>query len=78
MFGRRWVFISIVAIFTLGSGICGGAVNGAMLIAGRAVQGVGSGGIVLTVSEFAPQPLKNESPAYLVSRYHRVGFNTAA
>ncbi|GAW20230.1 hypothetical protein ANO14919_097290 [Xylariales sp. No.14919] len=50
VFGRRGVFISTVSIFTLGSGICGGAVNGAMLIAGRAVQGVGSGGIVLTVN----------------------------
>ena len=35
----------IVAVYTLGSGICGGANNGAMLIAGRAVQGIGSGGI---------------------------------
>lgn len=43
--------MAIIAIFTLGSGICGGANTGAMLIAGRAVQGVGSGGIVLTVSE---------------------------
>ncbi|KAI1375295.1 major facilitator superfamily domain-containing protein [Hypoxylon crocopeplum] len=50
VFGRRWVFITIVAVFTLGSGICGGATQGAMLIAGRAVQGVGSGGIVLTVN----------------------------
>ncbi|PYI16873.1 MFS general substrate transporter [Aspergillus violaceofuscus CBS 115571] len=34
---------------TLGSGICGGAHNGAMLIAGRAVQGMGSGGINMIV-----------------------------
>ncbi|KAK5652234.1 hypothetical protein OQA88_10731 [Cercophora sp. LCS_1] len=50
IFGRRWVFLSIVAIFTLGSGICGGATTGNMLIAGRAIQGAGSGGIVLTVN----------------------------
>ncbi|KAK3369915.1 major facilitator superfamily domain-containing protein [Podospora didyma] len=50
IFGRRWVFMAIVAIFTLGSGICGGATSGGMLIAGRAIQGVGSGGIVLTVN----------------------------
>ncbi|MCJ1306505.1 hypothetical protein MMC25_000148 [Agyrium rufum] len=37
LFGRRWVTMAIVAIFTLGSGICGGATSGAMLIAGRAV-----------------------------------------
>lgn len=41
--------MSIVALFTLGSGICGGATNGAMLIAGRAIQGMGSGGINMIV-----------------------------
>ncbi|KAM7193007.1 Major facilitator superfamily domain containing protein, partial [Rhypophila sp. PSN 637] len=50
IFGRRWVFLTIIAIFTLGSGICGGASTGNMLIAGRAIQGAGSGGIVLTVN----------------------------
>ncbi|KAL2258303.1 hypothetical protein VTK26DRAFT_8430 [Humicola hyalothermophila] len=50
IFGRRWVFLSIIALFTLGSGICGGASTGGMLIAGRAIQGAGSGGIVLTVN----------------------------
>lgn len=44
--------LSVVAIFTLGSGICGGATNGSMLIAGRAVQGTGSGGILLLVGMF--------------------------
>ncbi|KAI0378986.1 major facilitator superfamily domain-containing protein [Hypomontagnella monticulosa] len=47
IFGRRWIYISIVATFTLGSGICGGANTGGMLIAGRAVQGIGSGGIIM-------------------------------
>ena len=41
--------MTIVALFTLGSGICGGATNGAMLIAGRAIQGMGSGGINMIV-----------------------------
>ncbi|KAK4206769.1 major facilitator superfamily domain-containing protein [Rhypophila decipiens] len=50
IFGRRWVFLTIIAIFTLGRGICGGASTGNMLIAGRAIQGAGSGGIVLTVN----------------------------
>ncbi|RYP91128.1 hypothetical protein DL770_002751 [Monosporascus sp. CRB-9-2] len=56
--GRRWVYLSIVALFTLGSGICGGATSGSMLIAGRAVQGIGSGGIILMnniiVSDLVP------------------------
>ncbi|KAM5438229.1 hypothetical protein McanMca71_007966 [Microsporum canis] len=49
IFGRRWLTLSIVALFTLGSGICGGATSGAMLIAGRAVQGIGSGGVNMIV-----------------------------
>ncbi|RAH76708.1 MFS general substrate transporter [Aspergillus japonicus CBS 114.51] len=49
IFGRRWITLVIVSLFTLGSGICGGAHNGAMLIAGCAVQGMGSGGINMIV-----------------------------
>ncbi|KAJ6785630.1 hypothetical protein PWT90_00503 [Aphanocladium album] len=49
IFGRRWLTIGLVAIFALGSGISGGATNLGMLIAGRAVQGVGGGGILLMV-----------------------------
>lgn len=49
IFGRRWLTISIVAIFALGSGISGGASSTRMLIAGRAVQGVGGGGIILMI-----------------------------
>ena len=52
VFGRRWVTMAIVAIFTLGSGICGGATSGAMLIAGRAVQGIGSGGIIMVIGSY--------------------------
>ncbi|CAG9986857.1 unnamed protein product [Clonostachys byssicola] len=47
IFGRRWIMLINVAIFTLGSGICGGAHNSATMIAGRVVQGLGSGGITL-------------------------------
>ncbi|KXX72858.1 putative MFS-type transporter YusP, partial [Madurella mycetomatis] len=45
LWGRRWIFISSVGIFVLGSGLIGGASSGAMLIAARGVQGVGAGGI---------------------------------
>ncbi len=41
--------LASVAFFTLGSGIAGGAYNSAMLIAGRAIQGLGSGGINLLI-----------------------------
>ncbi|KAG6354077.1 hypothetical protein INS49_005048 [Diaporthe citri] len=58
LFGRRWVTIGIIAVFLLGSGICGGATSGAMLIVGRAVQGIGSGGIIMVfdiiVSDLVP------------------------
>lgn len=50
LFGRRRVALLIVSAYTLGSGIAGGADGAAMLIAGRAVQGAGSGGIAVVVS----------------------------
>jgi MFS family permease len=57
------------ALFTFGSGICGGASSGGMLIAGRAIQGAGSGGAVLLCSRFF---LVTPS---LFSRYHRAWFS---
>ncbi|KAF5683755.1 fusarin C cluster-transporter [Fusarium circinatum] len=50
IYGRRSLTLLAVCIFTLGSGLCGGAHNTAMMIGGRAVQGVGGGGI-LAMSE---------------------------
>lgn len=43
------MMIGVVSMFALGSGISGGASNAAMLIAGRAVQGIGGGGINLMI-----------------------------
>lgn len=43
--GRRWLMLGAVAVFMLGSGIAGGARDMGMLIAGRAIQGLGGGGI---------------------------------
>lgn len=45
IFGRRWPMIVSVALFALGSDICGGASSSDMLIAARVVQGLGGGGI---------------------------------
>ncbi|PTD10445.1 putative aldehyde dehydrogenase FUS7 [Fusarium culmorum] len=50
IYGRRSLTLTAVCIFTLGSGLCGGAHNTAMMVGGRAVQGIGGGG-VLTMSE---------------------------
>ncbi|AEO63916.1 uncharacterized protein THITE_2141906 [Thermothielavioides terrestris NRRL 8126] len=45
VFGRRWPLIGSVAAFMIGGGICGGANTMAMMIAGRAIQGIGGSGI---------------------------------
>lgn len=44
-FSIKWVFLSAVAVFELGSLVCGAARGSAALIAGRAVAGVGGAGI---------------------------------
>ncbi|KAI6081505.1 MFS general substrate transporter [Hypoxylon rubiginosum] len=49
IFGRRWPMIISIFVFALGSGVAGGAKNVATMIAGRTVQGLGSGGIMLLV-----------------------------
>ncbi|MCJ1477281.1 hypothetical protein MMC13_005952 [Lambiella insularis] len=49
IFGRRWLTMFIVAVFTVGSAICGAANSGGALIAGRAIQGIGSGGLNMIV-----------------------------
>ncbi|KIW38931.1 uncharacterized protein PV06_08752 [Exophiala oligosperma] len=49
LFGRRWPLIFSVATFVLGSGICGGASNMTMLVAGRIIQGIGGAGIGLLI-----------------------------
>jgi Major Facilitator Superfamily len=45
IYGRRWPMIFATAAFTLGTGLCGGATNITTMIVGRAIQGVGAGGI---------------------------------
>lgn len=62
LFGRlftfyspKWIFVSLIGVFELGSAICGAAPNSIAFIIGRAIAGIGtagiqSGGIVLMVS----------------------------
>jgi MFS family permease len=63
----------IVAFFTLGSGIAGGAKNGATLIAGRAVQGIGAGGIYIIidiiVSDLVPLRQRGNYMAVILTIY---------
>jgi len=45
-FGRQPIVLLALVLFFVGSIICGEAINMNMLIAGRTVQGLGSGGII--------------------------------
>ncbi|KAI1324699.1 MFS general substrate transporter [Xylariaceae sp. FL0255] len=49
LWGRKWLTVGAVAIFTIGSGICGGASTTEILIGGRVIQGLGSAGINILV-----------------------------
>ncbi|OJJ75597.1 hypothetical protein ASPBRDRAFT_37889 [Aspergillus brasiliensis CBS 101740] len=49
IYGRRNPILISVALFLLGSGLAGGASTVGQLIAGRTVQGLGSGGIYILV-----------------------------
>ena len=49
LFGRKYVMIFAVALFTLGSVLCGLAWSMESLIAARAFQGLGAGGIMVSI-----------------------------
>jgi MFS family permease len=55
-FNLKWVFIGVVLLFELGSLICGVAPNSLAFIVGRAIAGLGAGGIfagALTILSYA-------------------------
>lgn len=45
LFPTKWTFLSALAIFEIGSIVCGAAPNATALIVGRAVSGIGAGGL---------------------------------
>jgi MFS family permease len=45
-FNSKWIFLSFLGIFELGSLLCGVAVSSKMLILGRAVAGMGGAGLM--------------------------------
>src|ERR1041384_908339 len=48
LFGRKVVLQSAIVIFLVGSALCGLSQNMAELIAFRAIQGLGAGGLIVT------------------------------
>ncbi|KAJ6442884.1 multidrug resistance protein fnx1 [Purpureocillium lavendulum] len=46
IFGRKTILICAAVVFLVGSALCGASVNMGMLIAARAIQGVGAGGLI--------------------------------
>ncbi len=49
LFGRKYVMMTAIAIFTVGSAVCGLAVSMNTLIAARVLQGLGGGGIMVSI-----------------------------
>lgn len=47
IFGRKTILLCAVAVFLVGSALCGASVSMPMLIASRAVQGVGAGALMV-------------------------------
>lgn len=58
IYGRKPLLIGAITMFVIGSAICGAAQNMNMLIGGRAVQGLGGGGVMglinIIVSDLIP------------------------
>lgn len=50
----RWVYSSAMLIFLVGSAVCGAAPNSPTLIAGRAIAGLGSSGLLITAYSLVP------------------------
>ncbi|KAM0798083.1 major facilitator superfamily domain-containing protein [Usnea florida] len=63
-FGRRWVTTGSVIIFLIGLLVSGTAQNFTLLLAGRAVQGIGGGGIIvltqLIICDLIPLRLRGQ------------------
>ncbi|MGU3433465.1 MFS transporter [Actinomycetes bacterium M1A6_2h] len=67
-FGRKRMFLTGVALFTLASAACGLAQDEGMLIAARVIQGAGAAvasptAFALVATTFAPGPVRNQAIA---------------
>jgi MFS family permease len=77
MWGRKYPMMLAVAVFAVGSAVCGAANSGAVLIFGRIVQGLGTGGIDLFAEMILCDiiPLRKRGP-YLAIRHATFGVGT--
>ncbi|KAJ3343518.1 hypothetical protein HDU93_008177 [Gonapodya sp. JEL0774] len=85
VFGRKAVILVAIIVFEVGSAICGVATSMTMLIVGRAVAGLGGGGIfsivivIISYVSFAEVDsglkmiLKSSHSSYVKKRHHTVG-----
>lgn len=46
MYGRRWIYVSCVAIFAIGSLLCAISPSFPLFIGGRIIQAIGAGGVI--------------------------------
>ncbi|KAL6835515.1 MFS general substrate transporter [Trichoderma camerunense] len=66
IFGRKWVMVFAIAVFLLGSILCGCAQTMNWLVAARVVQGLGGGGcLTLTTVILSDITTLRERPKYL-------------
>jgi EmrB/QacA subfamily drug resistance transporter len=77
IFGRKYPMMAAVLIFAIGSAICGSAKSGAVLIFGRVIQGLGTGGIDLFAEMILCDiiPLRRRGP-YLAIKHAVFGVGT--
>ena len=79
IFGRRAVFFAAVALFAIGSIMCGRVEDTATMLAGRSVQGLGGGGIaavnLIILSDLVPLRQRSRYLGY-IQLVFAIGTNT--
>lgn len=60
-FGLKWTFLSALSIFEVGSILCAAAPNSPVLIAGRAIAGLGAAGVAIGALTVSPSPSDGRS-----------------
>ncbi|KAF8867337.1 hypothetical protein BDZ45DRAFT_700256 [Acephala macrosclerotiorum] len=74
IFNVKWLHITSVTIFAIGSAICGTAPNMNALIVGRVIAGIGGAGMYLgNLNLLSINISLRERPVYLRSRHHWIG-----